>query len=68
MYPACFFKKENGYSVIFPALDLAACGETIEEAITVDCLAGRFRWLKQNGCLVPEPSPMDLVDLVAVSR
>ncbi|MCI8749043.1 MAG: DUF1302 domain-containing protein [Lachnospiraceae bacterium] len=24
--------------------------------------------LKQNGCLVPEPSPVDLIDLAAVSR
>lgn len=70
MYPACFLKEENGYSVIFPDLDLATCGETIEEAMAmaVDCLAGRLRWLKQDGCLVPEPSPMDSVDLAAVSR
>ena len=27
-YPACFFKEENGYSVIFPDFNhLATCGE-----------------------------------------
>lgn len=50
VYPACFLREENGYSVIFPDLDLATCGETIDEAMAmaVDCLAGRLHWL---GCL-----------------
>ena len=27
-YPACFFKEESGYSVVFPDLsDLSTCGE-----------------------------------------
>jgi predicted RNase H-like HicB family nuclease len=70
MYPACFFKEENGYSVIFPDLDLATCGETIDEAMTmaVDCLAGRIHWLKQDGDPIPKPSPMDSIDLTAVSK
>ncbi len=70
MYPACFFKEENAYSVIFPDLDLATCGETIEEAMTmaIDCLAGRLRWLKQDGDPIPEPSPMNSIDLTAVSK
>ena len=39
IYPACFFKEENGYSVIFPDLDdLATCGENLEEAMTMACL------------------------------
>lgn len=51
MYPACFFKEENGYSVIFPDLDLATCGDTLDEAMAmaVDCLAGRIRWLERDG-------------------
>lgn len=70
IYPACFFKEENGYSVIFPDLDLATCGETMNEAMTmaVDCLAGRLRWLKQDGAPVPEPSPMNSIDLAAISK
>lgn len=62
IYPACFFKEENGYSVIFPDLDdLATCGENLEEAMTmaVDCLAGHLYTLKQEGKKHPPlpPSP-----------
>ncbi len=70
VYPACFFKEENGYSVIFPDLDLATCGETTEEAMSmaVDCLAGRLHWLKQDGANIPEPSPIDSINLAKVSK
>ena len=70
IYPACFFKEEGGYSVIFPDLDLATCGETIEDAMAmaIDCLAGRLRWLKQAGDLIPEASPMNSIDLEAISK
>ncbi len=43
IYPACFFKEENGYSVVFPDLNyLSTCGENEQEAMemAVDCLAG----------------------------
>ena len=42
IYPACFFKeKEGNYSVIFPVLGIATCGDTINETgfvnmVTVD--------------------------------
>ncbi len=42
-YPACFFKEENGYSVIFSDLnDLSTCDETFKGAMKMatDCLAG----------------------------
>ena len=70
IYPACFFKEENGYSVIFPDLDLATCGDTIEEAMAMamDCLAGRLRWLKRDGDPIPEPSPMSAIDLATISK
>ena len=70
MYPACFFKEESGYSVIFPDLDLATCGGTLDEAMTmaVDCLAGRLHWLKRDGDIIPEPSPMNNVNLTAVAK
>lgn len=70
MYPACFFKEENGYSVIFPDLDLSTCGETMDDAMAmaIDCLAGRLRWLKQDGDPIPEPSPMNSIDPAAVSK
>lgn len=70
MYPACFFKEENGYSVIFPDLDLATCGDTIEEAMAmaIDCLAGRLRWLKRDGNPIPKPSPMNAINLTIISK
>ena len=43
MYPACFYKEAEGYSVVFPDLNnLATQGDTFEEAMemAVDCLAG----------------------------
>lgn len=41
-YPACFIKEDTGYSVIFPDLNIATCGDNLEEALTmaIDCLAG----------------------------
>ena len=70
IYPACFFKEETGYSVIFPDLDLATCGETIDEAMTmaVDCLAGRLRWLKKDEEPIPEPSPMKSMNPAAIAK
>ena len=65
VYPACFFKEENGYSVIFPDLNwLATSGETPEEAMTmaVDCLAGYLYWLRQDGEDAPAPSAISAVD------
>lgn len=61
-YPACFFKEENGYSVIFPDLNsLATCGESLDEALAmaVDCLAGYLYWLQQDKEEAPTPSPID---------
>lgn len=41
-YPACFIKEDIGYSVIFPDLGIATCGDDLEEAsaMAIDCLAG----------------------------
>ena len=71
VYPACFFKEERGYSVIFPDLNhLATCGETLDEAMrmAVDCLAGYIRWCRRDGDIIPDPSPMDQIDLEAVAK
>ena len=71
VYPACLFKEENGYSVIFPDLNhLATCGETLDEAMrmAVDCLAGYIRWCRRDGDIIPDPSPMDQIDLEAVAK
>ncbi len=64
-YPACFFKEENGYSVIFPDLNyLSTCGATLDEALSmsVDCLAGYLYRLEKDGENAPAPSPIDQID------
>lgn len=50
-FPACFFKEDNGYSVIFPDLNyLATCGSDLDDALymAVDCLAGYILWLWED--------------------
>ena len=58
-YPACFFKDEIGYSVVFPDLDyLATQGAELEAAISMamDCLAGHIYILEKEGKPIPESS------------
>lgn len=71
VYPACFFKEENGYSVIFPDLGgLATCGETIEESMkmAVDCLAGYLYTCEKDGDNIPAPSMITDIDAAAVAE
>ena len=71
IYPACFFKKENGYSVIFPDLNwLATSGETEAEAMSmaVDCLAGYLYTLQQDGDEIPSPSAIKDISLQKVAE
>ena len=71
MYPACFYKEGNGYSVIFPDLDyLSTCGENLEDAMSmaIDCLAGRLLWLKEDKEPVPAPSALKAVDPIAIAK
>lgn len=67
-YPACFIKEENGYSVLFPDLGTATCGETLDEAMwmAVDCLAGILYMMKKDGKTPPPPSQPGEVDLERV--
>ncbi|MCH5279267.1 MAG: type II toxin-antitoxin system HicB family antitoxin [Christensenellaceae bacterium] len=70
-YPACFFKEENGYSVIFPDLNyLATCGHTLDEAFSmaVDCLAGYLYMLSKDGESVPAASPLNAVDPAKIAE
>lgn len=66
VYPACFFKENNGYTVIFPDLNgLATCGETLDRAMAaaVDCLAGYLYMLKREGDVFPQASGMENIDI-----
>ena len=70
-YPACFFKEENGYTVIFPDLDdLATCGETQEDALAmaVDCLAGYLFWCGKEGESVKAASAADKIRLTDTAK
>lgn len=68
MYPACFYKeKEGGYSVIFPVLGIATCGDNLNEAMNmaVDCLAGYLYELKISKQTAPEPPALESIDVNA---
>ncbi|MDE7425208.1 MAG: type II toxin-antitoxin system HicB family antitoxin [Lachnospiraceae bacterium] len=64
-FPACFFKEDNGYSVIFPDLNyLATCGSDLDDALymAVDCLAGYILWLWEDEEEVPAASAIEDID------
>ena len=67
MYPAIFYHEKNGhYSVVFPDLNhLATCGDTMQEAteMAVDCLAGYLYSEKIDGNDIPQPTPLDKIDI-----
>ncbi|MBQ9383689.1 MAG: type II toxin-antitoxin system HicB family antitoxin [Ruminiclostridium sp.] len=66
MYPACFYKeKEGGYSVIFPVLGTATCGDTLDEAVNmaVDCLAGYLYNARLNKEIVPKAPDIGSIDV-----
>lgn len=70
VYPACFFKEETGYSVIFPDLNwLATCGTTESDAMAmaVDCLAGYLYSQSIDGEQVSGPSAMNEISLDEVA-
>lgn len=71
MYPACFYKEDDGYSVIFPDLNyLATQGDSFEDAMemAVECLAGYLYTAQRDGEDVPAPSKLGDIDPVAVSK
>ena len=70
-YPACFYKEEKGYSVIFPDLNnTATCGDTLDEAMAmaIDCLAGYLYTLQQEDAPIPAPSPLSSVSATDVAK
>jgi predicted RNase H-like HicB family nuclease len=70
MYPACFYKEDDGFSVVFPDLNyLATQGDSFEDAMemAVECLAG-YLYTCRNDCdPVPAPSAISDIDAYAVS-
>ena len=71
MYPACFYKEEDGYSVIFPDLNyLATQGDSLEDAMemAIECLAAYLHSCKTDGESVPAPSNLTDINPVEVSK
>ena len=71
IYPACFFKEEDGYSVVFPDLNwLATQGDTFEEAMemAVECLAGYLHICQMDGDSIPAPSKLSDINPDAVAK
>lgn len=71
MYPACFFKEESEYSVVFPDLNwLSTCGATFKEAMemAVECLAGYLYTCYLDGDNVPAPSQLSDINLSEIAR
>ena len=65
IYPACFFKEENHYSVIFPDFNyLSTCGDSLQDAMemAVDCLAGALFSAKLDNEDIPIPSKLKEMD------
>ena len=71
IYPACFFKEENGYSVVFPDLNwLATSGRNETDAMNmaVECLAGYLFSLKNDGEQEPAASAMSDISLEDIAK
>ena len=71
MYPACFFREDNGYSVVFPDLNwLSTCGDTFEDAMemAVECLAGYLHTCKMDGDNIPAPSKLTDIDVRSIAK
>jgi predicted RNase H-like HicB family nuclease len=71
IYPACFFKEEDGYAVVFPDLNyLATSGKSEGEAMAkaVECLAGYLYTSQNDGEQIPEPTAVGDVSIDEVAR
>ena len=73
IYPACFFKEANGYSVIFPDLEngnLATCGDDLDDAMmmAIDCLAGYIHWCWECNDEIPPASSPASIDIHAIGK
>lgn len=71
VYPACFYKEEHGYSVIFPDLNwLSTCGNSLENAMemAVDCLAGYIYTCQEDGVSIAQPSNPSNIDAAAIAK
>ena len=64
VYPAVFYKEENGYSVIFPDLNyLATGGDSFTEALNMatDCLTGYLYYAEIDNEPVADPTVLNKI-------
>ena len=71
IYPACFFKEDTGYSVVFPDLNwLATSGKNETDAMNmaIECLTGYIHVLEEDSDPIPLASSMEAVSLEEVAQ
>jgi phage protein len=61
IYPAFFYKDNDGYSVVFKDLELATSGATLQEALLMaeEALTGRVYLILQDGETLPKASDIE---------
>jgi predicted RNase H-like HicB family nuclease len=62
-YPACFYKSENGYSVLFADFECATQGVDLAEAISMasEAAAGWIIGSIEQGETLPEASELEMI-------
>ena len=60
-YPACFIKEDTAYSVIFPDLNTATCGDNLEDALSMAVDSANL-----EGESVPPASSLQDIDIQKV--
>lgn len=71
IYPAVFFKEENGYSVIFPDLNyLATGGNSLADAVSMasDCLTGYLYYAEIDNEPVAAPSDINEINPERIAK
>lgn len=79
IYPAFFYKDNDGYSVVFKDLELATDGSTLQEALLMaeEALTGRVYLMLQDGETLPaateienitKPQDADFVTLIKTDK
>lgn len=70
-YPACFFKEENGYTVVFPDLNyLSTCAQSLDETLNMalDCLAGYLYSCNLENENLPQASDIEKINIDAIAQ
>lgn len=69
-YPACFFKEDKGYTVIFPDLNfLSTQASTLDEAfkMAIDVLA-LYLYKPNKKAIINKPSDLNDISLINIAK